>query len=364
MNVRIASLAVAVVAAGCGGDPFQSPPRVGVAKAAITVAPNPVSCSSPARAAFDAALCVCEDLDLVGQGVFVGSSDGLATATGVNGTTHVVGTHKFAGDLLSWRSIDGTGTLLVRDNATTTGDLNGTGTVSVGKDLSVGGDLSTVGELSVGGLARVAGTVSHTGDAPGLRVGQYVAPAAPPCGCEPSKLLDVAAEVAKAKASNDNATIGLAALNSVGDLTLTLEGGRYYLEGLRAVGTVKLVVRKPSALYVDGDFETVGRDEIAVDENASLDLYVDGKVENVGTWQVGGKTLAGVVRLYVGGQNPLVQSVGDKDFVGAIYAPTAPFELVGDTRIRGAIFAKSLTGVGHLLVDYAKPAMPAEGGCP
>jgi hypothetical protein len=130
------------------------------------------------------------------------------------------------------------------------------------------------------------------------------------------------------------------------------------------VGRLNLVVTRPSALYVDGDFETVGDDRLAVSEGASLDLYVAGRLENVGRWAVSEGTLAGVVRLYVGGPGGLVQSVGSRDFVGALYAPSAPVELVGDTSFRGALFAKSLSGVGELTVDYAAPAMPAASGCP
>src|SRR5690606_15404262 len=122
-------------------------------------------------------------------------------------------------------------------------------------------------------------------------------------------------------------------------------------------------VTKPSALYVGGDLVTVGTDAIEVDEGASLDLYVDGSIENVGTWKVGDETLAGVVRLYVGGGGSGLTLVGEEDFVGSIYAPNADVALVGDASIRGALFAKKLTGTGRLLVDHAKAAEPAAGAC-
>ena len=172
------------------------------------------------------------------------------------------------------------------------------------------------------------------------------------------------AEVDARRATNDNASIALGSISSVGELTLELNGGRYFLEGAKSVGKLKLHVSKPSALYIAGDLMTVGTDTIDVDEGASLDLYVAGDLENVGQWKVGAGTLAGVVRLFIGGEGASLSSVGDADIVGSVYAPQADVNLVGDTSIRGALFAKRVHGVGRLLIDYAKPAAPAPESCP
>lgn len=357
-----------VVAAGCGdgGAPLGGAPaaRPRAAKAAIKVDPNDVSCSTPARTLFAAGLCVCEDLQLVGSGVTALSSDGHTVNVGVNGLTHVVGDYDLAGTLSSWKGVDDVGTLNVRDDLVTPAGVTGVGDLKVGRDLTVGGELSTVGQLTVGGLLRAAGTVKHVGAGTRLPTGPYVAPAAPPCGCEKSQLFDVKAAVDEAKARNDNARIDARTVRSVGELTVDLDGGRYYLDSLSSVGNLRLKVHAPSAVFVFGDLKTVGTDFIDVDEGASLDLYVSGDVENVGQWKVGTGTAAGVVRLFVGGDGPLVTSVGDADFVGSIYAPTARVELVGDTSIRGALFAKSVSGVGRLLIDYCTAAVPVEGACP
>lgn len=362
MTRRVALVSALVLAVGCGTGPGTSArQRTGAARAALTVAPNQVSCTSPAAKTFTAALCVCEDLDLVGHSVWVTSSDAKDAPAGVNGVTHVVGDTTFASGLAAWGGVSGAGTLDVGGDLVTPVDVDNVGTTRIGGDLSVGGDVSTVGDLSVGGVARVRGHLHHVGSDPQLTFGPYAAPAGPPCGCEPSTLFDVAAAVAAARIDNDDASLG--PIENVGELTLTLDGGRYYLASLDSVGSLHLKVTKPSALYIDGDFRTVGEDSLSVAEGASLDLYVNGSLENVGSWKVSDDTLAGVVRLFVGGKDGLVQSVGDHDFVGALYAPTAPVELVGDTTFRGALFVRSLSGVGALTVDYAAPAMPAVSGC-
>ncbi|GMU63002.1 MAG: hypothetical protein AMXMBFR34_47650 [Myxococcaceae bacterium] len=369
MTRRVALLSVALFAAGCGrpsstGQPGDRPDRPQAAHAAITVAPNAVSCSTPAPRLLNSALCLCEDLHLVGRGVLVTSSDPLDAPVGVNGVTHVVGQTHFVSGLVSWGGISGTGDLTVGLDAVTPQSVSVVGTTRIGGDLVVGGDLDSVGTLEVDGLTRVSGHVSVVGSRSSLRAAGYQAPAAPPCGCDPSSFLDVAGLVAAARASNDNARIGLEGVDHVGELTLTLDGGRFFLSGLRSVGRLALTVTKPSALYIDGDLETVGDDRLSVEEGASLDLYVNGRLENVGRWTVSDSTKAGVVRLYIGGKDAMVQSVGQHDFVGAVYAPEAPVELVGDTSFRGALFAKSLSGVGELTVDYAAPAVPQAGTCP
>lgn len=363
MTRRVALVSAVVLAVGCGTGPGSSSrQRTGAARAAITVVPNTVSCTSPAATTFRSALCVCEDLDLVGHGVWVTSSDAREAPAGVNGVTHVVGDTTFGSGLSSWGGVTGAGTLEVGGALVTPADVSVVGTTRVDGELVAGGDVETVGELAVGGLARVRGRLHHVGSDPHLAFAAYTAPAAAPCGCEPEKLLDVAALVAAARTDNDNARLG--GLENVGELTLTLDGGRFYLPSLSSVGRLHLTVTKPSALFVDGDFRTVGDDSLKVAEGASLDLYVNGSLENVGRWAVSDDTLAGVVRLYVGGADGMVQSVGTHDFVGALYAPTAPVELVGDTSFRGALFVKSLSGVGELTVDYAAPAMPEAAACP
>ncbi len=359
----LAAVVVVSLSSSCGPGGAS---KAGVARAALTVKANEVSCSTPAPRAFSTALCVCKDLRLTGSGVSVASSDDLASNVGVNGHTSATGDWEVQGGLLSWQGVGGTGTLTVRDDVATTGDVSGTGTLSVGKDLVVGGDLTAVGKLSVGGAVRVQGRFSQTTtSATPVRLGPYVAPAGPPCGCDPAQLIDVPALVAQAKAQNQNAGLGVAThLSSTGSLALELTGGRVYLDGLSSVGSLRLHVSAPTALFIDGDYETVGDDEISVDEGASLDLYVNGRLENVGHWKVSSSTLAGTVRLFVGGQGSMVQSVGSQDFVGSLYAPTADVNLTGDMSVRGALFARSLTGTGRLHVDFATAAVPAAGSCP
>jgi len=343
MLLRRAAL-LAVFAAACDGSD-SSNGNAHVAQAALTVAPNKVSCSSPAPKAFDGAgVCVCGDLKLVGSGLTVSCHEGTKTNVGVNGATQAVGQYDIDGSLVSWRDVQDVGQIDVTQNLTTAASFSGVGSASVGGDLSVGGQLSSVGELKVTGATR---TVTN---------GQYVAPAGPPCDC--TNLIDVKALVAAA-----SSTATKVSADSVGELSLELSGDAYFIDDVTSVGDLKIHVTRPSALYIDGDLKTVGTDSIDVDEDASLDLYVAGNIENVGEWKVSDKTLAGVVRLYVGGDGSQLSSVGSKAFVGSIYAPQTSFDLVGDTSIRGALFAGSISGVGHLSVDFARQAEPPAAQC-
>jgi hypothetical protein len=342
MLMRRAAL-LAVFAAACDGT--GSDGSTHVAQAALTVAPNKVSCSSPAPKAFDGAgVCVCGDLKLVGSGLTVSCHEGTKTNVGVNGATQAVGEYKIDGSLVSWKDVQDVGQIDVTQNLTIAAGFSGVGSASVGGDLSVGGQLSSVGELKVTGATR---TVAN---------GKYVAPAAPPCDC--TNLIDVKALVTAASSTATKLTA-----DAVGELTLDLAGDAYFINDVSSVGDLKIHVSKPSALYINGDLKTVGTDSIDVDENASLDLYVAGNIENVGEWKVSDTTLAGVVRLYVGGQGSQLSSVGSKTFVGSIYAPQTSFDLVGDTSIRGALFAGSISGVGHLSVDFARQAEPTAAQC-
>jgi len=364
MTQRIVVVAAVVLAAcgeeGGGGDGSRGK----VARAAITIEGNDVSCSSPATQAFaGAGVCICDDVSLVGSGLVVVCEEKTPVEVGVNGKSNVVGDWTISGNLTSWGGVNDVGELEVTGDLMTPASVSGVGSLEVGKDLIVGGDLSTVGELKVGGLIRVQGKVTRVGTG-GAATGPYLPRSNPPCACNPSQLIDVKGAVEAARAKNDNASIGLeSTVKSVGDLKLTLSGGRYFIDGLDSVGTVKLKVTKPSALFIAGDLKTVGTDTIDVDEGASLDLYVAGSIENVGTWSVGEGTLAGVVRLFIGGDGSSLKVVGEKDFVGSIYAPTSSLELVGDMSIRGALFAKSLQGTGRLLVDHAKNAAPPAEAC-
>src|SRR5262249_8891120 len=154
-----------------------------------------------------------------------------AASVGVNGNSDVVGESDVEGSWIAYGGMSGTGEVVVRDDLLSTRDVTGVGSARVGHDLAVGGNLVDVGDLSVGGTLRVAGADDGVGEREVTSRGPYAAPASSPCACEGAGLLDVAAEVASARASNDNAARGIPtdAASVVGERTLSLTTGRYYL---------------------------------------------------------------------------------------------------------------------------------------
>ena len=84
-----------------------------------------------------------------------------------------------------------------------------------------------------------------------------------------------------------------------------------------------------------------------------------GDVTAVGTLVAGSTADPGAFRLYVGGTSTArLGAIGASEFVGSIYAPRAAVSYIGDARIIGSIFARTITGVGRLEIDYGDPVTP------
>ncbi len=344
-------LALAGCLGGANGDPGAASQSVG-------------SCPpSPAPGLFADALCLCGNLASVGTALVTQSANGGAASVGVNGHSDIVGDDQIGGSFVAYAGASGVGSVTVHDDLMTTGDLAGVGRVDVGHDLSVGGNLADVGVLSVGGSLRVQGQRVGLGLSTVQATGPYQAPAGPPCACDGSTFLDVAARVAAAKGMNDNAAHGLAtSLAVVGKNEVTLTTGSYYFDHVETVGLLHFTIDGVVALYIDGSLDAVGAENVALKPGATLDLYVSGAVRTVGKLDLGSDPSA--VRLYIGGGGGgALVTVGEQTLSAAIYAPTARVAFVGDTTIHGALFAHDLDGVGRLAIDYSAPQAPAPGQC-
>ena len=91
-----------------------------------------------------------------------------------------------------------------------------------------------------------------------------------------------------------------------------------------------------------------------------LDLYVSGSVRTIGHIDLGNKWDPSAFRLYIGGGEKGTLDVGNQLFNGAIYAPHADIEYIGNTQIRGAITARTIHGIGNLEIGYAAPECPGD----
>lgn len=307
-----------------------------------------LSCpASPAKKVFTSAMCLCGDYRAVGQGAWVQGG-----AAGLNGSLDVVGRHDFAGDLVSYGGVSGVGDVTVAGSLSTAGRVEGVGDIEVGQDLNAASGVSGVGRLTVKGTLRTPEGEAWTGNASVGAKGPVEPLAGPPCGCGKDQVLDVATVMATAIERNDNAAAGLSLHESIGERSLTLGSGSYVFEGVKTVGAHTLTIDGAVALYVKGDFETVGSTHLALTPGSTLDLYVDGALQMVGDSSFGDGASPGAVRLYVVGQRKL-GLVGSQKVVGSLYAPDSDLELVGDSTFEGALFVRNVEGVGRLGITFA-----------
>jgi hypothetical protein len=214
----------------------------------------------------------------------------------------------------------------------------------------------------------VAGTLAVAGEmaTQGRLVCSDVVPAAEveartPCNCDPAALLDVAAEVA---AHSSAPPLGLA--SGQGQQELTLAAGSYFdADGSAWRGHSKIVIDGAVRIFIDGDIDLHGSTVVELKEGAQLDLYIAGSVRKYGRLLVGDMEAASrAVRIYIGGNEPVsVELVGNSRFAGAIYAPQADIDFLGNFQVDGALFAKSIVGRGHLLVRYDAGLVGKGEGC-
>lgn len=347
-----------VVFSGCGLVDVGGGPGA-VRKTSTGRAPI-VSCpTSPAKELFTGALCLCGDYRAVGQGAWVQGGP-----AGINGSIDVVGNHDFSGDVVAYGGLSGVGNLTVGGNLSTAGRVEGVGDVRVSGDLNAGSGVSNVGHLEVKGTLRTPEGAQWVGTAAIGAKASYEPLAGPPCACGAEQQLDVAKAIADARAKNDNKAAGLSLHESIGEHSFTLGSGSYVFDGIEGVGIHTLTIDGAVALYVSGDFQTVGRTGIELTKGSTLDLYVDGDIEMVGDSSFGDGAEPGAVKLYVASGRK-VQLVGGQKVVGSVYAPGTDLELVGESSFEGSLYARNIEGVGKLSVTFAgqKVATPDSELC-
>jgi hypothetical protein len=315
---------------------------------------------SPGPVLFQDALCVCHDLNTVGQSVATQrpSATGTAANVGVNGYVLGAGDVFVDGSFTGYRGLNGLGLMTVKDNLTTTGDARGLGSLNAGGDVDVGGDLVSVGQITVGGTLRVAGQELLVGAGNVAAVGPYTAPQGPPCPCDPATLFDVPGAVAAAQ--NNGATV--LDLDSIGATQITLTAGSYYAPHVTTIGATRFVVNGAVALYLDGTLIDIGAEAFKLTAGSTLDLYISGGIAQVGFLDLGSFATPGSFRLYVGGPGA-IQLVGAEFVSGMVYAPTSPLLFAGDTVVHGALFADTVDGAGRLAIHYDSVAAPGGGVC-
>ena len=89
-------------------------------------------------------------------------------------------------------------------------------------------------------------------------------------------------------------------------------------------------------------FENFGNGALEFTPGSSLDLYLGEGVRSLGNFSAGNPTHAGSLRIYMGASEDVTLTVGNQAFHGLVYAPKANVHVVGNSRFRGGLFARTL----------------------
>jgi hypothetical protein len=306
-----------VLAAGCIAVPGGKSEPASSSESSLRSGPRQTACE-----VFENAVCVCDDLAQAGSLHVNGS-------VGVDGDFSAATSSRIDGDVIAWKGLSMAGDLEIDGNLETAGSVSGAGTLTVGKDLVTQGNVSFAGHLDVRGQ-RVHGSPKNM-----------------PCDCNDTKLLDVAAAVTRASATATH--IDASTLSSISE-------GRWYVKGdLTTAGLAHMVVDGHASLYVDGSIESAGERRIELRPGATLDLYIAGSLSHAGEIAFGDPDRPSAFRMFVGGTDDVLVAAGLQNYSGLIYAPHARVSFAGETNVRGAIFAKSISYAGDLHVDFAAP---------
>ena len=317
--------------------------------------------ADPNAAAFERAVCLCEGLDDIGNGL---STESLATflghgpsphraSVGINGAVAAIGNLIVDGTLQVGQSLSVIGNVRAKDALIVQENVTNAGRIKVDGDARIGGDLSGAGYFKTDQGLQVGGNLIYVGALfyESLQR-EALGPEDKPCACGPDQVIDVARIVAGRKNAQP-----LPLPSGVGHDRITLKSGEYYTKDDSSfLGNSILEVKGSVRLFVDADVRLIGNRLIHLAKDAQLDLYIAGSVESVGNFMANfpdQETASRAVRIYIGGSNPVnLTVVGNEIFYGALYAPTADVQFIGNLMVFGAVFARSIRGFGNVMVVY------------
>ena len=309
---------------------------------------------------FGHALCLCGALEDVGQGLRTrsfsrtfGDNPGQGHV-GINGPMDVIGYARIGGDLDVGGRVGGIGKITTEGDFQSGGELGGIGSYGVFGDARVNGNVGGLGYVHIRGDLYTNGAVQTLGYVDYGTLGGSFSydPSYTPCGCSDRDIIDVPAEVARARSRNDN---GLLPNGGIGAREVTLAAGDYHFSTADALlGAGRIDIEGRVRLYVDGDIDSLGHLELNLAPHAELELWVAGSVRTIGNIRFAREedARARAFKLYVGGPDAAVLQVGNARFFGAIYAPRADIGFVGNLQVFGAVIANNIRGAGNLDIFY------------
>ena len=358
MYKLVAALSILILAA-CGGE-YSNGYGVGEGGGGGGGGGNssyPICEPGSAPTLFPNALCICNDLKDIGALLVRKGSTTDPASLGINGVAKVINHSGVDGSVLAYGGLEAIANIDVRDNFVTNSNVNFTGRMKVGKDLMVGGNLYGLGMLEVGGTLGVGGSQNLLGGKLVGTLGSYAPPQGSPCACGTGQVLNVKAEVDKAKGSNDNGKAKLppAPVSTIGMAKLVLNTGNYFFANKKSIGYTRIVVNGAVKIYVDGDLDGIGYDRFQITDGSTLDLYVSGNVHTIGNMIYGERHHPSAFRLYIGGSEKATLQIGNQVFRGSIYAPNAALAYIGRTKVEGSLLAKTLDSIGLLELYFSRP---------
>lgn len=328
-----------------------------------------------AARAFGSALCTCDEVSLAGDlrtdagdssgGGFAADSQG-GGAVGVNLAYRVAGTSDIGGSLNSAapEGISMTaGDNQIRGDLKLTARFSLTGRANVARDAWIGGGLFGTADLTVGRDLLISGAgIVPPSVSVGGEVRELFEAIPNPCACGQDGV-DIDRFIDRAAESNENESEGLnpdqlAAFS--GSERIELPCGRYYLRGVRGSGSLTLVARERTAIFVEGDFDVSGGVTVDAGSTGQVDIFVRNRFKVGGQANFGDVGRPAAVRVYVAGRDAL--EIGNR-FVGNVYAPQAELSFGTMFESFGAIFVRTFTGAGQASIHYDRAIQRGSSSC-
>jgi hypothetical protein len=329
-----------------------------------------------AATAFRYALCSCSGLSsgspittdafdstMPGATTFgTGGSVGVNSDINVSNTLSVGGSLQIAGGATLNKLVVGVDALL---NST----LHVEQAITVHRNAEVNGDVQCNGpaqSMTVTGTLTYPSnrTLQATSPVIGNKVLAPVSVAAP-CDCGANLLFDIAGYVTARQTDNDNASIGLdpnLLNNFMGDQTLNLSCGRFYMGRIGGNGKLTINVSGHTALFIDGDVNLNSSFNVVLGPSGELDLFINGGLTDSGPFNFGDTTTPARVRLYMGGSRNVNLAPGSV-IGGNLYAPQSALVTRGDLTVYGALFVNSFNPSGPVTIHHDIAVLKAGDEC-
>jgi hypothetical protein len=270
------------------------------------------------------------------------------------------------------------------------GDLWASGTAGVSDSadelikhvMKSGGGIQSSATMTIGGDAYAEGVVSggvkiggklYVPDMADAKVtpagGVSVGPVSfnPPCDCNASQLVPIAAMVsAHAGTNNDNAAIGLDANVLAGPnapTRLDLPCGSYYLSSIKPSVPVTIWAHGQTALYIGTDVNSSDDIAFGVDPTGAFDVFIGGRLSTSSKLTIGSPNWPALTRTYVGSTSGVGLS-SDAYLSGELYAGYGPVDWSAGTDAYGAVFAGDFGASAATRIHYDLGVLQVGNACP